>query len=216
MAPACGGGRQRGSWHWPPAHREGAARGRAPAGSRTDCHQVGARHVGGLGLQECWALPSTGRTQAELGQCWHWRYLTVPASSTYSPAQGQNTRGPRQPPKAGTVRGVPAQVWAVPWAQGQAVPSLCSPVPGPLPAAGSGRGMGRQWAAAAEAWPLLLLKGTGGSRQAQGRQQGAGTQRTEPGTQLRRGRGWEGQGDAVAQAGISPGGRATPVPASPP
>lgn len=109
MAPVCSGGRQRGSWHWPPAHREGAARGRAPAGSRTDCRQVGARHVGGLGLQECWALPSTGRTQAELGQCWHWRYLTVPASSTYSPAQGQNTRGPRQPPKAGTVQVVPAQ-----------------------------------------------------------------------------------------------------------
>lgn len=33
----------------------------------------------------------------------------VPASSTYSPARGQNTRGPRQPPKAGTVDGVPAQ-----------------------------------------------------------------------------------------------------------
>lgn len=88
---------------------------------------MGARHVGGLGLQECWALPSTGRTQAELGQCWHWHYLTVQASSTYSPAQGQNTRGPRQPPRTGTVRGVPAQAVGCAMGTGQAVPSLMLP-----------------------------------------------------------------------------------------
>lgn len=47
---------------------------------------------------------------------------------------------------------------------------------------GDGQAAGKQ-AAAAEAWPLLLLKGTGGGRQALGGWWGAGMQWAEPGMQ---------------------------------
>lgn len=86
-----------------PSPQGRGSKGKGSSGEQNRLSPSGGKAHRGLGLQECWALPSTGRTQAELGQCWHWRYLTVPASSTYSPAQGQNTRGPGQPPKAGTV-----------------------------------------------------------------------------------------------------------------
>lgn len=193
MALVCGGERQRGSWHWPPACGEGAARERAPAGSRTDCHQVGgkarrgARAAGMLGAAQ--HRQDAGRAGAVLA-------LTLPDSPSQQhlqPCPGAEHKGPKAAPQSRDCGQGPCPGCGLCHGhRGRRCPARCSPVPGLLPAAGSRSGMGRQWVAAAEAWPLLLLKGTGGSEQAQGRWQGAGTQRTEPGTQLHRGQRWQG------------------------
>lgn len=119
--PVCsGGGRQRGGWHRPPPCREWVEGGGVPGalgGSRTDCHQVGERHIGagavGLGLPAQQALPGPGRVQAEPG-----------AAGTRAAQQTQQCRSPaRGRTGAAAEQGALPTLRAQPWAQGKAL--LC-------------------------------------------------------------------------------------------
>lgn len=191
----------------------------ALAGSRTDCHQVGARHVGGQEQRGrgCRALPGTGSAQAEPG---HGQAPALPEQAGRQhtgPCPGQNGGAgadpraggpsPRWGPSLGhTGRRCPAHAfwhrglhprcrrpWL--WWDGQAA---------------------RKRAAEAEAWPLLLLTGMGGGGQALGRQRGAREQQgtgvagRAPGCAL----GGSAEG-ATAQAWLSPRGQSCPRATSP-
>lgn len=93
--------------------RAGGCRG-LWGGSRTDCHQVGERHIGagavGLGLPAQQALPGPGRVQAEPG-----------AAGTRAAQQTQQCRSPaRGRTGAAAEQGALPTLRAQPWAQGKA------------------------------------------------------------------------------------------------
>lgn len=175
MAPVCG--RQRGSWHRPPARGEGAAR----AGGAGKGLQQGAERIvtkWGQGTSRGRGTPGSAQRRHGAGRA---RRCQTALAST-------RTALPRGKPGAEQgLRGGPCpRCSAEPRAQGTALPHApwCRGLLSALQAAaGGGQAVGKQ-AAAAEAWPLLLLKGTGGGRQALGGWRGAGRQWAEPGTQM--------------------------------
>lgn len=115
-------------------------------GSGTDCHQLGARHVGGQGLQGRRALPSTEPGRAP--KCPSQQRTALPAGKA---------RDGGQPCGAGSVREVPGT------REGAALPHApqCREAPDRA-RHGQSQGQAGSGQAEAKAWPLLLLKGTGG------------------------------------------------------
>lgn len=171
----------------------------ALAGSRTDCHQVGARHVGGQEQRGrgCRALPGTGSARQSQGTGRHRRCPSEPAGSTQGPARGQNG-GAGADPRAGG----PSPRWGPSLGHtGRRCPARAFWHRGLHPRCRrpwlwwAGQAAGKR-AAEAEAWPLLLLTGTGGGGQALGRRQGA---REQQGT------GVAGRAPGCAQGGSAEG-----------
>lgn len=113
-----------------------------------------------------------------------------PGQQRTQPCRGAKQEGARgSPAEQGLCEGVPAHTGGLSLRhKARRGPAPCSLVQGgscphcrqPQPR-WEGQAAGKQ-AAEAEAWPLLLLKGTGEGGQALRRWWGAGTQRAEPGT----------------------------------
>lgn len=192
----------------------------ALAGSRTDCHQVGARHVGGQeqGGRGCRALPGTGSAQAEPG---HRQAPALPdraGRQHTGPCPGAKWGGLGLPPRAGG----PSPRWVPSLGhKGRRCPAPAFWHRGLHPRCRrpwlwwDGQAAGKR-AAEAEAWPLLLLTGTGGGRQALGRwrgareQQGTGVAGRAPGCA----QGGRAEG-AMPQAWLSPQGQSRPCATGP-
>lgn len=131
----------------------GEQNGLSPSGGKA---RRGARAAGMLGAAQ--HRQDAGRAGAVLA-------LALPDSPSQQhlqPCPGAEHKGPKAAPQSRDCgRGPCPGCGLCHGHRGRQCPARRSPVPGLLPAAGSRSGMGRQWAAAAEAWPLLLLKGTG-------------------------------------------------------
>lgn len=183
-APVCSGGRRRGSRHRPPARGEGAARaGGAGRGLQRGAERIvtkwgqgtsGGRGVGAAGT------PGSAQHRQGAGRA---RVAQAPALPN---RPGQQHGG--SPTERGLCEGsLPAG--AEPWAQGRGCSAPRTGAGAPVCTTGShscGAMCGQRAGSSAEAWPLLLLKGTGGVDRPSG-QQGAGRRQRPRGAEGGRG-----------------------------